>query len=112
MARGQATTKDSRMPRLSKDDQMPTALRHVLWRLDRLERQVRTLSELVRDHAEDSDRLVAIVAEDREVLRRELLQEHQAKLRVRKRGRAAGANAGLRSQEGKREPSPVDRGTA
>lgn len=63
-------------------------LRNVLWRLDRLERQVRTLSELVRDHAEDADRLVKIVAEDREVLRRELLREHRQKLRVRKRVRA------------------------
>jgi len=95
MPRGRVTAKDTRIPRISKDDQMPAALRHVLWRLDRLERQVRTLSELVRDHAEDSDRLVAIVAEDREVLRRELLREHQAKLRVRKRGRAAGPTAGL-----------------
>ncbi|MGH7208819.1 MAG: hypothetical protein ACREIL_05485, partial [Nitrospiraceae bacterium] len=84
MPKGLATTKDKRVPRLSKASQMPTALQHVLWRLDRLERQVRTLSELVRDHAEDSDRLVAIVAEDRDVLRRELLRDHQAKLRVRK----------------------------
>ncbi len=67
--------------------QNETLLRNVLWRLDRLERQVRTLSELVRDHAEDADRLVKIVAEDREVLRRELLQEHRQKMRVRKRVR-------------------------
>jgi hypothetical protein len=61
----------------------------VFWRLDRLERQVQTLSELVRDHAEDADRLVRIVAEDREVLRQQLLRAHQARLRVRKRGRPA-----------------------
>jgi hypothetical protein len=60
----------------------------VLWRLDRLERQVQTLSELVRDHAEDADRLVKIVAEDREVLRQQLLRDHQARLRVRRRGPA------------------------
>jgi hypothetical protein len=60
----------------------------VLWRLDRLERQVQTLSELVRDHAEDADRVVRIVAEDREVLRQQLLRDHQARLRVRKRGSA------------------------
>ncbi|MGH7209291.1 MAG: hypothetical protein ACREIL_07895 [Nitrospiraceae bacterium] len=99
MPRGLATRKDKRVPRLSKDSQMPTALQHVLWRLDRLERQVRTLSELVRDHAEDSDRLVTIVAEDRDVLRRELLREHQARLRVRKRARATDSNAGLTSRE-------------
>jgi hypothetical protein len=61
----------------------------VLWRLDRLERQVHALSELVRDHAEDADRLVRIVAEDREVLRQQLLRAHQARLRGRKRGRPA-----------------------
>ena len=99
MPKGLAATKDKRMPRRSKDSQMPTALQHVLWRLDRLERQVRTLSELVRDHAEDSDRLVAIVAEDRDVLRQELLRDHQAKLRVRKRARATGPDAELTSQE-------------
>lgn len=89
MPRGPATTKVRRMPRMPKDSQPPTALQDVLWRMDRLERQVRTLSELVRDHAEDADRLVRIVAEDRDVLRRELLREHQAKLRVRKRERAS-----------------------
>jgi hypothetical protein len=100
MPRGLAATKAKRMPRLSKDSQMPAALQHVLWRLDRLERQVRTLSELVRDHAEDSDRLVTIVAEDRDVLRRELLREHQAKLRVRKRARATDPDAELTSDRG------------
>lgn len=63
-------------------------LETVLWRVERLERQVQQLSELVRDHAEDADRLVKIVAEDRDVLRRELLQQHQA---LRKRRRRAGA---------------------
>jgi hypothetical protein len=53
--------------------------------LDRLERQVQKLVELVRDHAEDEDRLVKIVAEDREVLRRQLVQQHQQRLRIRKR---------------------------
>jgi hypothetical protein len=42
----------------------------------------------VRDHAEDADRLVRIVAEDREVLRQQLLRDHQARLRVRRRGPA------------------------
>lgn len=73
--------------RLAGPVQAATVLRNVLWRLDRLERQVRTLSELVRDHAEDADRLVRIVAEDREVLRQELLREHRQKLRARKRVR-------------------------
>lgn len=63
------------------------SIRGILWRLDRLERQVKTLSELVRDHAEDADRLVRIVSEDHEALRRQLLNEHQETLRSRKRGR-------------------------
>lgn len=69
-------------------------LRNVLWRLDRLEYQVRTLSELVRDHAEDADRLVTIVAEDRDVLQGELLREHRQKAGMRKRDRI-GATARL-----------------
>ena len=48
-------------------------LEGMVWRVDRLERQVRRLSELVREHAVDADRLVQIVAEDREILQRELL---------------------------------------
>jgi hypothetical protein len=64
-------------------------LQDILWRLDRLERQVKTLSELVRDHAEDADRLVRIVGEDHEALRRQLLREHEETLRSRKRARAA-----------------------
>ena len=53
----------------------------MVWRLERLERQV---SELVRNHAEDNDRLVRIVAEDRDVIRRELLRKHEHRVRVRK----------------------------
>jgi len=67
---------------------MARAIQMLSWRLDRLERQVRTLTELVRDHAEDADRLVRIVAEDHEALRRELVQEHQAHVRARKRLRS------------------------
>jgi hypothetical protein len=50
-----------------------------LWRIDRLERQVMRLSELVRAHAEDEDRLVRIVAEDHDVLRRELIAKDGGK---------------------------------
>ncbi len=50
-------------------------LQDMLWRVERLERQVRRLSELVREHAVDADRLVQIVAEDREMLRRALLTQ-------------------------------------
>lgn len=70
-------------------------LQSLLWRVDRLERQVRTLSELVRDHAEDADRLVRIVSEDHEVLRRELVQEHRELLRLRKRARQRSSKLGL-----------------
>jgi len=61
-----------------------SVVQDILWRLDRLDRQVHTLSELVRDHAEDADRLVRVVAEDREVLRREMLRQHQARIRLRR----------------------------
>lgn len=69
--------------RIAKEGQTPASLHQMLWRLERLERQVQRLSELVRDHAEDADRLVKIVAEDRDVLRRELLRQHQARVRKR-----------------------------
>ena len=57
----------------------------MVWRLERLERQVQRLSELVRNHAEDNDRLVRIVAEDRDVIRRELLRKHEHRVRVREK---------------------------
>ena len=44
----------------------------MMWRVERLERQIGKLSELIREHAVDADRLVQIVAEDREILRQEL----------------------------------------
>ncbi|HET6674270.1 MAG TPA: hypothetical protein VFG71_02965 [Nitrospiraceae bacterium] len=59
-------------------------MKDIIWRLERLERQVQKLSELVRDHAEDNDRLVRIVAEDRDVIRRSLLRKHEHKVRVRR----------------------------
>lgn len=77
----------------TRDGGAKVVLQSVLWRLDRLERQVRTLSELVRDHAEDADRVVRIVGEDHEVLRRELLQEHRERLQARKHTRAARAKS-------------------
>ena len=45
-----------------------------LRRVEHLESQMAKLSELVREHAEDVDRLVRIVAEDRDVIRRQLLR--------------------------------------
>jgi hypothetical protein len=69
----------------AKNGPAPAGLQEMLWRLDRLERQVQKLSELVRDHAEDADRLVRIVAEDRDLLRRQMVRQHQHRLRVRKR---------------------------
>jgi hypothetical protein len=54
------------------------------WRLEKLEGQIQKLSELVRDHAEDMDRLVRIVAENQDVVRRQLLRKHHEKVRVRK----------------------------
>lgn len=59
-------------------------LNDVRGRLERLEGQMQKLSELVRDHAEDMDRLVRIVAENSDMIRRQLLRKHHEKVRVRK----------------------------
>jgi hypothetical protein len=66
-----------------------------LWRLEHLESQMAKLSDLVREHAEDVDRLVRIVAEDRDVIRRQLLRKHQEQVRVRKHLRDANSKVGL-----------------
>jgi hypothetical protein len=59
------------------------------WRLEHLESQMQKLSQLVRDHAEDVDRLVRIVAEDRNAIRQQLLRKHHEQVRVRKHLRAS-----------------------
>ncbi|MBH0203100.1 MAG: hypothetical protein HP496_12605 [Nitrospira sp.] len=63
--------------------------RNMAWRLEKLEEQIQKLSELVRDHAEDMDRLVRIVAENQDVVRLQLLRKHHEKVRVRKHLREA-----------------------
>lgn len=77
--------------------QKPTADRAVdaLRRVEHLESQMAKLSELVREHAEDVDRLVRIVAEDRDVIRRQLLRKHHEQVRVRKHLRASNSKVGL-----------------
>jgi len=70
-------------------------LQDALWRLERLEAQMQRLSELVRDHAEDVDRLVRIVAEDRNTIRRQLLRKHHEQVRVRKHLRSNNSKVGL-----------------
>jgi hypothetical protein len=65
------------------------------WRLEHLETQMQKLSELVRDHAEDVDRLVRIVAEDRNAIRQQLLRKHQQQVRVRKQLRASNSKPGV-----------------
>lgn len=87
MPKKSASARPGRAVRAAPRQETANVVKDMLWRLDRLERQVHTLSELVRDHAEDADRLVRIVAEDREVLRRELLRQHQARLRLRRYAR-------------------------
>ncbi len=62
-----------------------------MWRVAHLENQMAKLSELVREHAEDVDRLVRVVAEDRDVIRRQLLGKHQEQVRARKHRRAFNA---------------------
>lgn len=88
MRKKPASGKPGRVVRLPPKPDPASVVQDIIWRLDRLERQVHTLSELVRDHAEDADRLVRIVAEDRDVLRRELLRQHQARIRLRQRTRS------------------------
>lgn len=66
-------------------------LRNMAWRLEKLEEQIQKLSELVRDHAEDMDRLVRIVAENQDVVRQQLLRKHHEKVRVRKHLRELGS---------------------
>lgn len=61
----------------------------ILWRLEHLEAQMQKLSELVRDHAEDMDRLVRIVAEDRIAIRQQLLRKHRERVGVRKHSRTS-----------------------
>jgi len=80
-----------------KPAQKPTVDRSndALRRLEHLESQMAKLSELVREHAEDVDRLVRIVAEDRDVIRRQLLLKHHEQVRVRKHLRDSISKAGL-----------------
>jgi uncharacterized protein YllA (UPF0747 family) len=66
-------------------------LQNMAWRLEKLEEQIQKLSELVRDHAEDMDRLVRIVAENQDVVRQQLLRKHHEKVRVRKHLRELGS---------------------
>ncbi len=77
--------------------QKPTVDRAVdaLKRVEHLESQMAKLSELVREHAEDVDRLVRIVAEDRDVIRRQLLRKHHEQVRVRKHLRASNSKVEL-----------------
>ena len=75
----------------------PDSLGEMAWRLERLEGQLQKLCELVREHAEDVDRLVRIVAEDRDVIRRQLLRKHHEKVRVRKHLRDTDSKVGLDS---------------
>ncbi len=70
------------------EERTSDSLENMAWRLEKLEEQIQKLSELVRDHAEDMDRLVRIVAENQDVVRRQLLRKHHEKVRVRKHLRA------------------------
>ena len=79
----------------SKKKSAPEDQEGLQWRLEHLESQMRKLSELVRDHAEDVDRLVRIVAEDRNAIRQQLLRKHHEQVRVRKHLRASNSKPGL-----------------
>ncbi len=80
---------------LPKKKAAPETQESLLWRLEHLESQMQKLSELVRDHAEDVDRLVRIVAEDRNTIRRQLLRKHHEQVRVRKHLRSSNSKQGL-----------------
>lgn len=82
---------------LPKKKSAPETQEALLWRLEHLESQMQKLSELVRDHAEDVDRLVRIVAEDRNAIRRQLLRKHHEQVRVRKHLRASNSKVGIES---------------
>ncbi|MEC4669197.1 MAG: hypothetical protein VST65_06645 [Nitrospirota bacterium] len=97
MSRRSVITKRGRVLSVARAVPTANAVHNLLWRVARLERQVQTLSELVRSHAEDADRLVKIVAENRDVLQDELLREYQTRLRARKRLRPVGSSSRSRS---------------
>ncbi|HLZ35447.1 MAG TPA: hypothetical protein VKP13_15675 [Nitrospira sp.] len=80
---------------LSKKKTAPADQEDLVERLEHLESQMQKLSELVRDHAEDVDRLVRIVAEDRNAIRQQLLRKHHEQVRVRKHLRATNSKVGL-----------------
>lgn len=82
---------------LPKKKATPDSQDAILWRLSHLESQMQKLSELVRDHAEDVDRLVRIVAEDRNAIRQQMLRKHHEQVRVRKHMRASNGKNGLDS---------------
>jgi hypothetical protein len=82
------SAKGKRSPKGRGEDDAPPGLEGMLWRVDRLERQVQRLCELVREHAADADRLVQIVAEDHELLRQELLEKDPSTQRGKKLLRA------------------------
>ena len=90
MAKGSAAGKSGRGKRSLKahtDGDASASLEGMKWRVDRLERQIRRLSELVREHAADADRLVQIVAENRELLRQELMAKGSPTARNKKSDR-------------------------
>jgi hypothetical protein len=79
----------------SKKKSAPEEQEALRWRLEHLESQMQKLSELVRDHAEDVDRLVRIVAEDRNAIRQQLLRKHHQQVRVRRQLRASNSKTGV-----------------
>ncbi|MGZ9189344.1 MAG: hypothetical protein ACXW39_04735 [Nitrospira sp.] len=86
---------NARTVEIKSETEAANPMMEMVWRLGRLERQEQRLSELVRNHAEDNDRLVRIVAEDRDVIRRELLRKHEHRVRVRKHLRDVSSKVGL-----------------
>ncbi|MBH0178443.1 MAG: hypothetical protein HP491_11405 [Nitrospira sp.] len=92
-----AALRNSSKPAVKSSNRPAEPANDMAWRVERLEGQLQKLSELVREHAEDVDRLVRIVAEDREAIRRQLLRKHHEKVRVRKHLRDTDSRNGLDS---------------
>jgi hypothetical protein len=92
---GASMKRQNVLPVVMKNGAAANPMKEMVWRLERLERQVQKLSELVREFAEDNDRLVRIVAEDRDVIRRELLRKHEHRVRVRKHLRDVSSKVNL-----------------
>jgi hypothetical protein len=76
---GASMKRQNVLPVVMKNGAAANPMKEMVWRL----------------FAEDNDRLVRIVAEDRDVIRRELLRKHEHRVRVRKHLRDVSSKVNL-----------------